>query len=255
MKNFLIFVLVVVSASAETYIRSLCDGVIQNSCSTPFPTCYYNATCENYYFTNGKLTNKTENWDWLASATGSGVCRDSRGYAYDESSFQMGVVSGGKSLPQCIQLAYKYNAIAVMVSVSNWINNDYYFTCKLLFEKDAPFPVGNDQFSVRRGGTGGIKIITSHSSWACYAPEHSLYVEPVAQTSSPLPISHSSNNMISDEVSGEEDNPKKQLTTGEIIAVIVSTVCGSAIIGFGLVKIFKKYKKSKEENKVTIAVV
>lgn len=253
MKIFLILILVVASASAETYIQSLCDGVIQNSCSTPFPTCYHNATCENYYLTNGKLTNKTEDWDWLESATGSGVCRDSRGYAYDESSYQMGVVAGHKSLPQCIQLAYKYNAIAAMVSVSTWLNNDYYFTCKLLFEKDAPFPVGNDLYSKRRGGTGGIKIITSHSSWKCYAPKRSLYVDPVSQT--PLPISHSSNNMSSDEVSGEEDNPKKQLSTGEIVAIIVSTVCGSSIIGFGIVKIYMKYKKSKEEQKATTAVV
>ena len=255
MKYFFI-ILAFTIVNAQTYIRSSCDGIIQNSCTTPFPTCYYNVTCDNYYFTNGKLTNETESWNLLSSLSGgSGICRDSRGYAYDESSYQMGVVAGHKSLPQCIKLAYKYKAIAVMVSISTWINNDYYFTCRLLFEKDAPFPPGNDLYSKRRGGTGGIKIITSHSSWKCYAPKRSLYVDPVSQTPSPLPISHSSNNMSSDEVSGEEDNPKKKLSTGDIIAIIVSTVCGSAIIGFGIVKIYTKYKKSKKEQKVTTAVV
>ena len=42
----------VVSASAETYISSLCEGVIHETCTTPFPTCYYNATCANNYLDN-----------------------------------------------------------------------------------------------------------------------------------------------------------------------------------------------------------
>ena len=120
-------ILITVYLVSSTYSLTRCTGVQKPECTTLFPNCFYNITC------NG------ETWNELHTRTPghSGVCRDSRGYAYDESETWI-FMTNGKSLPDCMEKAYRYNAFALMFTRARWyshptLGNDYYFTCKLLF--------------------------------------------------------------------------------------------------------------------------
>ena len=54
-------------------------------------------------------------------------------------------MTNGKSLPDCMEKAYRYNAFALMFTRARWyshptLGNDYYFTCKLLFQSGEELP-------------------------------------------------------------------------------------------------------------------
>ena len=235
-------ILITVYLVSSTYCFTRCTGVTKPECTFLFPTCFFNITC------NG------ETWNELHGRTlgYSGVCRDSRGYAYDESDSPI-FMTNGKSLPDCIEKAYRYNAFAVMFSMANWYpdiysdGGDYYFSCKLLFQSGKELPpetIGTT--NRRRSGVGNIAFVTNHNSLFCWAPQRSILVK-----TTPPQITSALAPQITSEPESMLSNLKKNITNqtsivNEEIIIVSASVAGTIVVALSSFILFQKIKSCRQ---------